>query len=295
MSVEHVELDVDLIEPMEDMRLEHDAIEDNEFLEEVRHHGIRDALDVRQIDYNKYQVVDGRRRLRAAKILGYAKIWCNLSAMDDATAYALAFSKNHHRKSISKLEEALWVRRMKEKLPQLTEEDLGKNLSKSVAWVSRQNQFASDYLKAPSEEKAVMQTERVARVLRSMTEDEKREVLNQIELTGVVPSGRQMERQMEAKKTIQEVLEGNKYNDDEYLIYLLQEEAGQTLVDARNIVVKFRSKMMTWQQKPTQAELPKSGDYVPPPDDPTVKLYAELGKFYPLEFSDWVAKNQDLL
>lgn len=286
MSVERIELDIELIEPMEDMRLEHDAVEDQEFLEEIRQHGIRDPIDVRQIDYNKYQVVDGRRRLRAAKILGYTKIWANLSEMDDATAYSLAFSKNHHRKSISKIEEALWLKRMQEKLT-LSDEGIAKRISKNRQWVNRQILFAEDFLKAPEEEQKIMQTERQARALRLLSEEEKKALLEQASLTGEIPSGRELARKLEAKKTPQEVLDANKYNDDEFLIYLLQEEAGQTLLEARDTVVKFRAKQLSWQK--TSTELPK-GDYVPPPDDPTVKLYAELGKWYPLEFIDWIAK-----
>ena len=283
-----VMINVTSLEPMEDMRLEHDAVEDQEFLEELRVHGIRDPLECRlhPSKPGMFEVVDGRRRLRTAKILGFETVPCMVNDLDDATAYALAFSKNHHRKSINKLEEALWIKRMKEKL-NLTDDDIATRVAKSRQWVGFQAAYADDYLKAPEEERKVMKTEFHARVLRGMSDEEKNRILEGVKLTGEVPSGRDLFRKTEATRTPQEILQEYRHQDNEFLMYLLQEEAKLTISEARNTLIAFRAKKLPWQT--TQVQLPVKGEFAPPADDPTVKLYAELGKWYPLELIDIIA------
>jgi ParB/RepB/Spo0J family partition protein len=284
-----LEVDLSLLEPMEDMRLEHDEATDQEFLEEIREHGVRDPLDCRTHPSKPgmYEVVDGRRRLRAARILGLTRLRINLSEMDDVTAYSIAFSKNHHRASTSNIEDALWLRHMKTKL-NLTNEVIATRVAKSRQWVNNQILYAEDFTKASEPERTMMKTEYQARQLRQMPSEKKQEILAKAS-TGFGPqSGREMERKMEATMTDREVLETYRYQPDEFILYTLQEEAGCTASEARDLLIKFKAKQLPWQQQPKQTEFPK-GDYVPPPDDPTVKLYAELGKFYPLELIDIVS------
>ena len=84
--------------------------------------------------------------------------------------------------------------------------------------------------------------------------------------------------------TPREVLEKWKYQDPEFLIYMLQEEAGLTTKDAADTLAKFKAKQLPWQQTQKKFEMPKKSDA-------TVQLYAKLAEWYPPELIDFIEKN----
>lgn len=81
----------------------------------LRRDGQQDPLLVYELKAGQYGVIDGARRLKAATEMGWAEIQCLVkTALTEAEAAHLAYVKNHERKSLNPIEEALHVRRMKE-------------------------------------------------------------------------------------------------------------------------------------------------------------------------------------
>lgn len=266
---------------MEDIRLTQDAVNDSELLDSILEHGIKDALTCRYTDDpDIYEIVDGRRRFRLGQRGGITEFRITVEALSDMEAYSVAFIKNHHRKSMSDVEEALWMEKMKNKF-NITQRELAKIVGVSESWVSLKLKFAKQYMEASEDEKEVIENEYQLRVLNELPEEKKKQILESAIETGVLPSGKQIARQQKATHTPRQVLEQNKYESDEFLVYLLREQAGLTITQARDVLNNFRNKTLPWQNTPlTQAE------FSPPETDKMVKLYRDLSEWYPTELID---------
>jgi len=81
--------------------------------ESIMRDGILVALTVREKD-SYYELVDGERRLRAAKELGYKTVPCDVIDMDDDTARRMIWKVNTLRKDYEPKEKALFFKKMHE-------------------------------------------------------------------------------------------------------------------------------------------------------------------------------------
>jgi len=79
-----------------------DEEEINLLAESIKMYGVRQPLTVLSADNNKYEVVSGERRLRAAKQAGLNKVPCII--IDNNQADAIALIENIHRKNLHPLE-----------------------------------------------------------------------------------------------------------------------------------------------------------------------------------------------
>ncbi len=87
----------------------------NDLQGSMRRDGLQDPLLAYETDTGQYGVIDGARRLRAALEMGWPEIACLVKiGITEAEAAHLAYVKNHERKSLTPIEEALHIRRMKE-------------------------------------------------------------------------------------------------------------------------------------------------------------------------------------
>uniref|UniRef100_A0A6M3M0Z3 ParB-like N-terminal domain-containing protein n=1 Tax=viral metagenome TaxID=1070528 RepID=A0A6M3M0Z3_9ZZZZ len=271
----------------EDIRISADAVSDEELLASIQEYGIRTSLLVRQRPKQpeKYEIWDGRRRFRVGRIAGVAMFPCDVREMDDQEAHLMAFVLNNQRQEMSPFEEGLWILKMMEKFPETTQGEWAKKMGHSDSWLSRRIAAASQY-RATSEEdrEALPRTERAMRELRKYTPEEQEEILAQARLTGVPPTATELMRRSKANMTSREVLERWQHQDSEFIIHMLQEEAGLTATDAADILAKFRAKRLPWQ-----GVLPKFT--MPGKSDPVVNLYAQLTQWYPIEVIDFVENN----
>lgn len=78
----------------------------SELAQSISEHGILQPLVVRPIERERYEIVAGERRFRAAQRCGLSKIPCIVKQYDDRQALAVALIENLQRSDLNVLEEA---------------------------------------------------------------------------------------------------------------------------------------------------------------------------------------------
>src|SRR5438874_3643879 len=135
-----IEVYIDLIEPnsfqprtnFNEERLE-------ELAQSIRSNGIIQPLLVRRIDTEKYQVVAGERRWRAAQRAGLQKVPCVVREIPEDKMLELALIENIQRQELNAIEEAHAYKRLIESLG-LTQEAVAQR-------VGRDRTFITNYLR----------------------------------------------------------------------------------------------------------------------------------------------------
>ena len=94
-------------------RLDYGSLEDLQG--SMRRDGLQDPVLVFEIEPDRYGVIDGARRLKAALAMGWPEIACLVkTGLTEPEAAHLAYVKNHERKTLTPIEEAIHIRRMQE-------------------------------------------------------------------------------------------------------------------------------------------------------------------------------------
>lgn len=101
----------------------------------VKEHGILQPITVRKKDKDKYEIVAGERRFRAAKLVGLREIPCIIRDFSDEQAYVLSVIENIQRNNLSYFEEALSYERLITDFC-FTQEKLAKRLGKTQSSVA---------------------------------------------------------------------------------------------------------------------------------------------------------------
>lgn len=105
-----------------------------ELVDSIREHGIIQPLIVRQ-SQDKYELIAGERRWRAAGILGMANIPVIIREASDKDVLELALIENLQRENLSPLEEASGYMRLKTEF-KMKQGDIAKRVGKSRASVA---------------------------------------------------------------------------------------------------------------------------------------------------------------
>ena len=101
----------------------------NELAESIQQHGIVQPLIVQKRD-ERYTIIAGERRFRAARIAGLREVPAIVREMDGREVMEVALIENIQRENLNPIEEAAAIRfLMKEH--DLTQEEVAKRLSKS--------------------------------------------------------------------------------------------------------------------------------------------------------------------
>lgn len=112
---------------------------DQESLEElaisVKGLGIIVPITVREINENKYQLITGERRLRAAKIAGLKKIPAFVRSANDQNMLEMALVENIQREDLNAMDVSISYQRLTEEC-NLTQEDLSQRVGKNRATIS---------------------------------------------------------------------------------------------------------------------------------------------------------------
>ena len=106
-----------------------------ELAESIRSLGIIQPLTVRQTAFNRYEVVSGERRLRAAKIAGLEKVPCIVTGINSFENDLAALIENVQREDLNFYEEALAYRRIMDEYG-LSQEELAKKVGKKQSTIS---------------------------------------------------------------------------------------------------------------------------------------------------------------
>ncbi len=110
----------------------------HELAESIKVQGIIQPITVRKLGYDKYQLISGERRLRAAKMVGLEKIPAYIRIADDEQMLEMALIENIHRDDLNPIEIALSYQRLIDEIgisPNDLAEKVGKNRSSVVNYL----------------------------------------------------------------------------------------------------------------------------------------------------------------
>ena len=139
-SEEMVEIDLDLIEPNNfQPRTNFDEERLEQLAQSIRANGIIQPLLVRRIAAERYQLVAGERRWRAAQRAGLHRVPCVVKEIPEDKMLELALIENIQRQELNAIEEAHAYKRLIESLG-LTQEMVAQR-------VGRDRTFITNYLR----------------------------------------------------------------------------------------------------------------------------------------------------
>lgn len=134
---------------------------DQEHLEElassIKRQGIIQPITVRKLGYEKYQLISGERRLRAAKIAGIKEIPSYIRVANDEQMLEMALIENIHRKDLNAIEIAISYQRLIEEC-QLTHEKLSDRISKNRSTITNYLRL----LKLPAEVQLALKDNKIS-------------------------------------------------------------------------------------------------------------------------------------
>jgi len=131
------------------IELEIDAIEINPFqprtnfnedsLQElstsIKELGVIQPITVRKLDYNKYQLISGERRLRASKLAGLDTVPAYIRIANDNESLVMALVENIQRHDLDPIEIALSYQRLIDEI-QLTQEQMSDRVGKKRSTIA---------------------------------------------------------------------------------------------------------------------------------------------------------------
>lgn len=141
----------------------------------IKQHGIIQPLVLRRIN-DKYEIIAGERRYKAAKMAGLISVPAIISNLDDNTSAEVAIVENVQRKDLTAIEEAKSYQALLDK-GYMTQEDLAKKMGLSQSAISNKLRLLS---LDESVQDAILQSrisERHARSLLKITDKEKQKEL----------------------------------------------------------------------------------------------------------------------
>lgn len=111
-------------------RSEMDSESISELAKSIKSQGIVQPLIVRPIANDKYEIIAGERRWRAARSIDLGNVPVVIRDVDNNSALAMALIENIQREDLNVIDEAVGIKRLTEEF-QLTQEAVSKILGKS--------------------------------------------------------------------------------------------------------------------------------------------------------------------
>ncbi|MBY4608679.1 ParB/RepB/Spo0J family partition protein [Rhizobium sp. 9T] len=112
-----------------------DDTELHDLASSIRQHGIVQPIVVRTMERDRYEIIAGERRWRAAQLAGLIEIPVIVRDVDDKTALEIAIVENVQRADLNPLEEALGYEQLIAEYG-YTQNDLGEIIGKSRSHVA---------------------------------------------------------------------------------------------------------------------------------------------------------------
>ncbi|MGG5577351.1 ParB/RepB/Spo0J family partition protein [Myroides sp. C15-4] len=131
-----IELDVEAIEinPFQP-RTNFNEESLQELASSIRELGVIQPITVRKIDFNKYQLISGERRLRASKIAGLSTIPAYIRIANDNDSLVMALVENIQRHDLDPIEIAMSYQRLMEEIS-LTQEQVSDRVGKKRSTIA---------------------------------------------------------------------------------------------------------------------------------------------------------------
>ncbi len=106
-----------------------------ELADSIKAQGIIQPIVVRLIAYEKYEIVAGERRWRAAQMAGLTEVPVVIKEIDDRAAMAIALIENIQREDLNPLEEAEALKRLLDEF-EMTHQHIAEAIGKSRTTVT---------------------------------------------------------------------------------------------------------------------------------------------------------------
>jgi ParB family transcriptional regulator, chromosome partitioning protein len=131
-----IELDIDAIEinPFQP-RSNFNEESLNELAVSIKELGVIQPITVRKIEFNKYQLISGERRLRATALLGLPTIPAYIRIANDNESLVMALVENIQRSDLDPIEIALSYQRLIDEI-QLTQEQMSEKVGKKRSTIT---------------------------------------------------------------------------------------------------------------------------------------------------------------
>ncbi|AJH14001.1 MULTISPECIES: ParB/RepB/Spo0J family partition protein [Myroides] len=131
-----IELDIDSIEinPFQP-RTNFNEESLQELATSIRELGVIQPITVRKIEFNKYQLISGERRLRASKIVGLDSVPAYIRIANDNESLTMALVENIQRHDLDPIEIALSYQRLMEEI-NLTQEQVSDRVGKKRSTIA---------------------------------------------------------------------------------------------------------------------------------------------------------------
>lgn len=101
----------------------------------IQTHGIIQPLTVRKMGHDRYQLISGERRFRAAQLAGLTEVPAYVRIANDQTMLEMALVENIQREDLNAIEVALSYERLLEEC-KLTQEQLSEKVAKSRSHIA---------------------------------------------------------------------------------------------------------------------------------------------------------------
>lgn len=130
------QIDIDKIEtnPFQP-RTDFDETALNELAISIKNQGVIQPVTVRKMGYDKYQLISGERRLRAAKLAGLKTIPVFIRVANDEQMLEMALIENTHRENLNAIEVAISYQRLIEEC-KLTQDQLSEKVGKDRSTIA---------------------------------------------------------------------------------------------------------------------------------------------------------------
>ncbi len=131
-----VELDIDTIEvnPFQPRTaFNEDTL--RELATSIQELGVIQPITVRKIEFNKFQLVSGERRLRASKLIGLKTVPAYIRLANDQESLEMALVENIQRQDLDPIEIALSYQRLIDEIA-LTQEQMSERVGKKRSTIS---------------------------------------------------------------------------------------------------------------------------------------------------------------
>jgi ParB family chromosome partitioning protein len=106
-----------------------------ELASSIKELGVIQPITVRKLDFNKYQLISGERRLRASKLVGMQTIPAYIRIANDNESLVMALVENIQRHDLDPIEIALSYQRLIDEI-QLTQEQMSERVGKKRSTIT---------------------------------------------------------------------------------------------------------------------------------------------------------------
>jgi ParB family chromosome partitioning protein len=107
----------------------------NELAESIRHQGIIQAITVRKVSIDKYQIISGERRFRASKLAGLETIPAYIRIANDQAMLEMALVENIQRENLNPIDIAISYKRLLDEC-KLSQDEVSEKVGKDRTTVT---------------------------------------------------------------------------------------------------------------------------------------------------------------